>query len=42
MESVGGKVKTFRDLLVWQKAIRLVTEIYGASHCMNWGENWNA
>ena len=31
MEGSAGKVKTFRDLLVWQKAIRLVTEVYGAS-----------
>ena len=31
MEGAGGKVRTFRDLLVWQKAMRMVTEIYGVS-----------
>jgi len=31
MDGAGAKVRTFRDLLVWQKAIRLVTEIYSAS-----------
>src|SRR5690606_4279336 len=27
-ESLMGQVKTFRDLIVWQKGMKLVTEIY--------------
>ena len=28
---MGGKIKTFRDLLVWQKSMALVTDVYRAS-----------
>ena len=28
---MSGAIKTFRDLLVWQKAMALVTEVYRAS-----------
>ncbi|MDY0169713.1 MAG: four helix bundle protein [Thermoguttaceae bacterium] len=28
---MGVKIKTFRDLLVWQKSMELVTEVYRAS-----------
>ena len=31
MEKVQRKVKTYRDLLVWQKSMALVTEIYRLS-----------
>jgi four helix bundle protein len=30
-EAMSGTIRTFRDLLVWQKAMRLVTKLYRVS-----------